>query len=134
MSIQRYKKIKFFLFLLLIFFIGYIAGNTYFLPYKFFVKTIYQIEYQTKMYKCDNAMRNQFIAKARTAYDPSEKTVLDLQSSEVALIDCHDYDVIRKKLLTLGLNKLDLSAMGLKAIERESYDLQKIVRIHEIRY
>jgi len=134
MSKRKLIKIKLPLFFLLFFFIGYVAGNIYILPYKFLVKAIYQKDYQTKMYKCDNAMRNQFIAKARTAYDPNETNVVDLQASEVALIDCHDYDVVRKKLLTLGLNKLDLSSMGLVAIEKESYDLQKIVRIHEIRY
>ena len=86
------------------------------------------------MYKCDNAMRNQFISKARILNDSSKKSAKDLQAAEVALIDCHDYDVLRKKLMSLGLVSLDLSSMGLKAIEKEKYDLQKIVRIHEIRF
>ena len=86
------------------------------------------------MYKCDNAMRNQFIAKAKVIQNPNKKNAKALQSAEIALIDCHDYDVLRKKLLSLGLVSLDLSSMGLEAIEKEAFDLQKLVRIHEIRY
>lgn len=111
-----------------------LAGNIYKLPYKYILKSTYQKEYQKHMYRCDNAMRNQFISKARAAKEPSNKNANDLLASEIALIDCHDYDVFRKKLLTLGLTELDLSSMGLKAIEKEAYDLQKLVRIHEIRY
>ena len=48
------------------------------------------------MYRCDNAMRNQFISKARAAKEPSNKNANDLLASEIALIDCHDYDVFRK--------------------------------------
>ena len=134
MSARNLSKIRYFLSFVLVLILGILIGNTFNLPYKFFVKTIYQTEYQKHMYRCDNAMRNQFISKARTAKDPNEINAKELQGAEVALIDCHDYDVLRKKLLTLGLNQLDLSSMGLKAIEREAYDLQKIVRIHEIRY
>ena len=86
------------------------------------------------MYKCDNAMRNQFIAKAKVIQNPDKKAAKALESAEIALTDCHDYDVLRKKLLSLGLVSLDLSSMGLEAIEKEACDLQKLVRIHEIRY
>ena len=131
---DQLKKINFYSLLSLLFLVGFIFGNIFHLPYKFIVKSIYQTDYQKSMYRCDNAMRNQFIAKARVLKNPDVKAAKDLESAEIALIDCHDYDVLRKKLLTLGLVSLDLSSMGLKAIENEAYDLQKIVRIHEIRY
>ena len=86
------------------------------------------------MYKCDNAMRNQFIAKSKIIKERNSDNAKNLQAAEVALIDCHDYDKIRKQLMSLGLVSLDLSSMGLEAIEKEAYDLQTIVRIHEIRF
>ena len=91
-----------------------LAGNIYKLPYKYILKLTYQKEYQKHMYRCDNAMRNQFISKARAAKEPSNKSAKDLLASEIALIDCHDYDVFRKKLLTLGLTELDFAASEMK--------------------
>ena len=134
MKIMKLEKQNFYSLVALVFIIGFFIGNVYHVPYKFVIKSIYQADYQKLMYKCDNAMRNQFISKARILTDSSESSAKDLQAAEVALIDCHDYDVLRKKLMSLGLVSLDLSSMGLKAIEKEKYDLQQIVRIHEIRF
>ena len=134
MKTSKIKKQEFYSLVVLFFIIGFIIGNIYPMPYKIIIKSIYQTKYQKLMYKCDNAMRNQFISKARILTDSSKNSAKDLHAAEVALIDCHDYDVLRKKLMSLGLVSLDLSSMGLKAIEEEKYDLQKIVRIHEIRY
>ena len=120
--------------LFLLFLIGFTSGNIFHIPYKYVIKKIYLKDYQTSMYKCDNAMRNQFIAKAKVIQNPNKKNAKALQSAEIALIDGHDYDVLRKKLLSLGLVSLDLSSRGLEAIEKEAFDLQKLVRIHEIRY
>ena len=137
-SMQKLNKVKIkvktFACLLSVLFIGILIGNNFDLPHKSLIKMVYQNDYQKLMYRCDEAMRNHFISKARSANNPNDKNAEDLNASEVALIDCHDYDVLRKKLLTFNLTELDLSTMGLEAIEKESYDLQKIVRIHEIRY
>ena len=128
------RNFNFYSLLSLLFLIGFITGNIFHVPYKYTIKKIYAKDYQTSMYKCDNAMRNQFIAKAKIIKKPDQKTAKALEAAEIALIDCHEYDVLRKKLLSLGLVSLDLSSMGLEAIEREAFDLQKLVRIHEIRY
>ncbi len=128
------RNFNFYSILSLLFLIGFVSGNIFHVPYKYVIKSIYEKDYQKSMYKCDNAMRNQFIAKAKVIENPDPKTAQALEAAEIALIDCHDYDVLRKKLLSLGLVSLDLSSMGLEAIEREAYDLQKLVRIHEIRY
>lgn len=128
------KNFNLYSLLSLLFLIGFIVGNIFPVPYKYVIKKIYAKDYQTSMYKCDNAMRNQFIAKAKVIQNPDQKAAKALEAAEIALIDCHDYDVLRKKLLSLGLVSLDLSSMGLEAIEKEAYDLQKLVRIHEIRY
>ena len=128
------RNFNFYSLLCLLFLVGFVSGNIFHVPYKYVIKKIYLKDYQTSMYKCDNAMRNQFIAKAKVIQNPNKKNAKALQSAEIALIDCHDYDVLRKKLLSLGLVSLDLSSMGLEAIEKEAFDLQKLVRIHEIRY
>ena len=128
------KKNNLYSLFILIFLIGFVGGNIYHVPYKFVIKSIYKSEYQKAMYKCDNAMRNQFIAKSKIINERNADNAKNLQATEVALIDCHDYDKMRKKLMSLGLVSLDLSSMGLEAIENEAYDLQKIVRIHEIRF
>ena len=128
------KNFNLYSLLSLLFLIGFVIGNIFHVPYKYVIKKIYAEDYQISMYKCDNAMRNQFIAKAKIIKNPDQKTAKALEAAEIALIDCHEYDVLRKKLLSLGLVSLDLSSMGLEAIEREAFDLQKLVRIHEIRY
>lgn len=94
----------------------------------------YQDAYGTLVFACDQAMREHFIAKSRVAAAPSGDTAAILAASEVALIDCHDYDMMRKDLQRLGLQDADLAAMGLRAIEQRGRDIREIVRIHEIRY
>lgn len=94
----------------------------------------YQEDYGALVFKCDQAMREHFIAKSRVVAAPSEDSTALLAAAEVALIDCHDYDLMRKDLQRLGLQEADLAAMGLRAIERRGEDIREIVRIHEIRY
>ena len=86
------------------------------------------------MFQCDQAMRDHFIAKQAVIVDVSDSAVRNLQAAEVGLLDCHEYDKLRKKLLTWGLSEEDLSLIGLEAMESKAYELQKFVEIHEIRY
>lgn len=79
-------------------------------------------------------MRNHLIAKQRVEASPSEETVLALEASEIGLIDCQDYDLLRKRLLLAGLDETALGYMALKAIEAKAVDLQDVIEIHEIRY
>jgi len=79
-------------------------------------------------------MREHFISKGRVSANPSGDTVKDLLSAEVALIDCHEYDKFRKKLLSFGLSEDDLARMGLVAIEEKQSDIQTLVQEHEIRF
>jgi hypothetical protein len=79
-------------------------------------------------------MRNHFIAKSQVADVVDEQTVENLAEAEIALVDCHDYDVFRKRLISYGLTENDLSIMGLNVIEEKGGDIRKLVRIHEIRY
>lgn len=93
-----------------------------------------QDRYGHLTYLCDHAMREHLIAKQELALRPDAGKVTDLKSAEVALIDCQDYDLLRKQLISWGLNENDLSLMGLKAVEDRVSTLQTVIEIHEIRY
>ena len=86
------------------------------------------------MFQCDNVMRDHLIAKNRVLYEKSEYSISLLKSSEMALISCHDYDVLRKKMKSWGLTDHKLSSIGLEAIEENSTDLIKYIDTHEFKY
>lgn len=130
LSIFRRIKPAYFLFLVA----GILIGTTWNLPYRSALRHFFQDDYGTHVYRCDSAMRNHFIAKSQVADVVDEQTVENLAEAEIALVDCHDYDVFRKRLISYGLTENDLSIMGLNAIEEKGGDIQKLVRIHEIRY
>ncbi|MGH1379167.1 MAG: TIGR03982 family His-Xaa-Ser system protein [Alphaproteobacteria bacterium] len=98
------------------------------------IKSVYAEKYTNLVFKCDQAMREHFISKQIVAQKPNKENANALMESEIALIDCQDYDMTRKKLLSFGLNESDLSELGLRAIEEKSEDIRKVVEIHEIRY
>lgn len=97
-------------------------------------KILWAEEYKELMYNCDHSMRDHLIAKRAVEIEPNDSTIKNLQSSEVSLIVCHDYDKLRKKLKDWDFNDNDLQILGLEALEEKAYDLEKFVEIHEIRY
>ena len=94
----------------------------------------YGTEYKEKMYVCDNAMREHLIAKNRVKYEKSSGSLDKLKIAEIGLVHCHDYDMLRKKLISLGLSKNDLAKLGLEAIEEKVADLDRLVEIHEFKF
>ena len=120
--------------LALVLLLGIIIGSLWKIPLKYFLINIYQDDFSELVYKCDNSMRDHFIAKAQVLKNYNEDTIENLEQTELGLIDCHDYDLLRKKLILLGLTNNELSYMGLKAIEKNGADLKKLVEIHEILY
>lgn len=119
---------------LLILFTGIFIGSLWTYPLRAMVRVYYEKEYANQMFKCDHAMRENFIAKAKVLRTPNERTSKELFSTEVALLDCHEYDKFRKQLGSLGLTQDDLGQMGLKAIEAKGSNIKSLVRYHEIRY
>jgi len=112
----------------------FVAGAYADQPKRAVMRAYFQEAYGQQVFRCDNAMREHFIAKSQAAADPTEISANALHQAEIGLIDCHEYDVYRKSLLSLGLEESDLSIMGLKAIEARGADIQQLVRVHEIRY
>jgi len=97
-------------------------------------RELYGQEYKALVFKCDNVMRDHFVAKARTVNDRSEASLQGLRAAEVGLITCHDYDRMRKRLRKFGLSDTDLALLGIAAIEEQAEDVRAFVRTHEIRY
>ena len=93
-----------------------------------------QPSFATLTFKCDHAMREHLVAKQAVVQQPSAKTVANVQAAEIALLDCQDYDLMRKKLMRWGLSENELSEMSLKAVEERAGTLPDVVRTHEIRY
>ena len=91
-------------------------------------------DYKSLMFKCDHVMREHYIAKRAIEHSPSAETVRNLQATELGLLDCHDYDRLRKRMLVWGVTDERLSQLGLDALEEKAYELRRFVEIHEIRY
>jgi hypothetical protein len=97
-------------------------------------RLIYAEEYKEKMFVCDSAMRNHLIAKNRVKFEKTRQSLQQLEMSEVSLVHCHDYDVLRKKMIGMGLSSNDLALLGLEAIESKAVDIKRLVEIHEFKY
>ena len=91
-------------------------------------------DYQSLMFQCDLVMREHFIAKQLVVVSPSDKAIKNLEASEVGLLTCHEYDKLRKQLLSYGASEAQLSMIGLEVMEKKAKDVQRFVEIHEIRY
>lgn len=90
--------------------------------------------YKELMFKCDHVMREHYIAKRAVELSPSAVTVRNLEATEVGLLDCHEYDKLRKRMLVWGISEDLLALIGLEALEEKQYELQEFVTVHEIRY
>ena len=95
---------------------------------------IYYKPYTQLVFKCDTAMRDHLLAKQRLARQSNLESVNVLEAAEIGLLDCQDYDEMRKRLIFLGLRENELALMGLEAIEEKASNLHRVVEIHEIRY
>lgn len=91
-------------------------------------------DYKSLMFKCDHVMREHYIAKQAVEAAPSAETVRNLQATELGLLDCHDYDRLRKRMQVWGVTSERLAMIGLDALEEKKYELRRFVEIHEIRY
>ena len=96
--------------------------------------SFWEEDYKALMFQCDHVMREHFIAKQLVLTEPSEKAVKNLDASEVGLLSCHEYDKLRKTLLSYGVSEVQLSLIGLEAIEENANEVRRFVEIHEIRY
>lgn len=116
-----------------VFGIGVIIGQVIPPLWTWAVILIAEPAYQEATYKCDRAMRAHLLAKQKLESKSSPGNVSNLEAREIALIDCQDYDLLRKMLMLMGLDETALGYMALRAIEAKAKDLQDVIEIHEIR-
>ena len=85
----------------LVFAVGVVAGQILPPVWKWAVISLAQSSYQEATYRCDRSMRAHLLAKQKVEAAPSEETVRDLEASEISLIDCQDYDLLRIRPVAL---------------------------------
>ena len=98
------------------------------------VMSYHQERYGQLVAQCDGAMRDHFQARQSADIQQSAQAMAAVQSAELGLTICQDYDLYQKRLQQWGLRESELSQMRLRAIEAHASDLRDIVEIHEIRY
>lgn len=109
----------------------YIAGNE---SRPLLANALWANDYKLLMFNCDQVMREHYIAKRTLEFESNPENLRNLQSSELGLLDCHEYDKLRKQMIAWGLSSEDLSSIGIEALEEQNYELRDFVEIHEIRY
>jgi len=55
------------------------------------------------------------------------------KSSEIQLLDCHDYDKLRKQMLDDGISEYRLSGLGLVALEINQKPAEQLAAPHKFR-
>lgn len=98
------------------------------------VMNFHQEEYGLLVQQCDGAMRDHYQARreAELRVEPGSQAIV--QSAEMGLLICQDYDLYQKRLTQWGLRENELAQMRLRAIEARADDLEEVIEIHEIRY
>ena len=119
---------------ILVLFVGVALGVSAMPLWRELLINIHQGEYGLLVEKCDGAMRDHYQAKMHAADYPSKSSGLAIQSAEVGLLICQDYDQYQKWLTQWGLTENELSRMRLTAIETRASDLDEVIATHEIRY
>ena len=93
----------------------------------FYAESMFKERYMDLVFECDHSMREHMIAKNQFLVEPNDQNERILESSEVGLISCHDYDSLRKKMLVYGLSEDQLSDIGLDAIEENIKEADEVL-------
>jgi hypothetical protein len=90
----------------------------------------YRDQYQHLVVQCDQAMHDEVAVRKGTAI--AAKEPLLAISGDVDLAVCHEYDKLRKRLLTLGVTEDKLALRGLEALEIEQIPVSRMVDPHRM--
>ncbi len=92
-------------------------------------ESYYRAEYQRLTFACDMAMHEE--AALRQQADSTNHQALHL-SADVDMMICHDYDLLRKKLLGHGVSENHLAMLGLAVLEVEQVTVRQMVDAHRM--
>ena len=90
----------------------------------------YQDEYSNLALDCDQSMHDEASLRAGTsgaAKDPAMEI-----SGMVGLAVCHQYDVLRKRMMINGVSEERLALIGLKGLENEQIPVGRMVDPHRM--
>jgi hypothetical protein len=90
----------------------------------------YRDDYRKLAYQCDQAMHEEAALRPGTAGAAKDPKLA--LSADVALMVCHDYDKLRKHLLTLGVSEDRLALHSLEALEVEQIPVSRLVEPHRM--
>ncbi len=108
--------------LLFIVFVEYVR------PYVF--AWYYQDEYSELALDCDQSMHDEVSLRAGTVGAAKDQS-MEI-SGMVGLAVCHQYDVLRKRMLINGVSKERLALIGLKGLENEQIPVSRMVDPHRM--
>lgn len=87
-------------------------------------------DYRNLAAECDQAMHDEVALRPGTS-GASKHPALSL-SADVALLVCHDYDKLRKRLLAFGVSEQTLALRGVEAIENERIPVSRMADPHRM--
>jgi hypothetical protein len=96
----------------------------------FLTEAYFRDDYMRLAGDCDQAMHDEAALRPGTA-GATRDPALSL-SADVALAVCHDYDMLRKRLLAAGVSEETLALRGVEAIENERIPLTRMVAPHRM--
>ena len=86
----------------------------------------YKSEFMELTLKCAHAMDSNWYIEQLELPEVQK-------SSEIQLLDCHDYDKLRKTMLSHGVNEYQLSHLGLVALEIHQKSAKEMSLHHKFR-
>ncbi len=88
------------------------------------VGSLYSFKFMKLVNKCDTAMESSW-------YYKQDKTIE--KSELIQMLDCHEYDKVRKLLLMSGLSEYYLSYLSLKSLDLYQKNPEEFVKQHRFR-
>jgi len=96
----------------------------------FVVAWYYQEEYSKLALECDLSMHDEAALRAGTS-GAAKASGLEI-SGMVGLAVCHEYDIMRKRMLINGVSEESLALIGLKGLENEQIPVSRMVAPHRM--
>ena len=96
----------------------------------FVADSYYRAAYRQLVVDCDQAMHDEVALRDGTQISSTERKLVI--SADVDLAVCHEYDKLRKRLLSLGVSEEKLALRGLEALEIEQIPVSRMVEPHRM--